>query len=489
MSKLPTIGVGDGTDEGHHGGPHLHKTLWEGTKNFWRTRENVDVRIIEHTDANALEIIGFSVDRHEEADRVFLYADKVYKKLDNEELAERISSKREELSRLRKRVPNDEIKSGLLQELSVNYVLARLAPGLTTVPPRQKSSVTATETNTEDDNHSEGATSNEADSHQNEQLDKMDTEAVRTDENNNNNNNNIESMTEGGLTTSEEQMTETSTESTLERKLEKASKKTTAPELCEPRFSIEFVALTGDKKDPKTGFIDVLMTRDPPVDSIEHIVIKRARKKATTKEFNQALRSLRQDSHKLNAAMSDAQRKAGLAVSSVEGFQNFLSRATYDPETMSLARWRWVKSIRRVILQNAVAATTKRLERYSMSDFPSEKEKAEADNLSLGGPARRIKPSASTTKLPLLQQAKVEKEKAKRKSMGSLRRIARGSREPRPINDFSSAFSGGLQTRADSHMNGTVLTSSDIMKKYGMSPEKVGLGSSESTGALPHMKN
>ena len=166
------------------------------------------------------------------------------------------------------------------------------------------------------------------------------------------------------------------------------------------------------------------------------------------------------------------------------GFQNFLSRATYDPETMSLARWRWVKSIRRVILQNAVAATTKRLERYSMSDFPSEMLAAEGNGPSAGGP-RRLKPSSSTTKLPLLQQAKADKEKAKRKSMGSLRRIARGSREPRPINDFSSAFSGGLQTRAESQMNGNVLTSSDMMKKYGMSPDKMGLNKSESAGVLP----
>lgn len=491
---LPNI-AGAGAAEEHHGGPHLHKTLWEGTKNFWRTRENVDVRIIEHTDANALEIIAFSVDRHEEADRVFLYADKVYKKLDNEELAERISAKREELSRMRKRVPNDEIKSGLLQELSVNYVLARLVPGLTTVPPtimgRTSSpapTLTASETITEDDNHSEGATSNEADSHHNEQ-DTTEKEAVTTDSGTNGRataTTNVDGeTTEEGITESSNATATTEGESTLEAKVQKKmSAKKKEPAVCEPRFALEFIALTGDRKDPKTGFIDVLMTKDPPEDSIEHIVIKRARKKASTKEFNQALRSLRQDSHKLNAAMSDAQRKAGLAVSSVEGFQNFLSRATYDPETMSLARWRWVKSIRRVILQNAVAATTKRLERYSMSDFPSEMLAAEGNGPSAGGP-RRLKPSSSTTKLPLLQQAKADKEKAKRKSMGSLRRIARGSREPRPINDFSSAFSGGLQTRAESQMNGNVLTSSDMMKKYGMSPDKMGLNKSESAGVLP----
>ena len=69
--------------------------------------------------------------------------------------------------------------------------------------------------------------------------------------------------------------------------------------------------------------------------------------------------------------------------------------------------------------------------------------------------------------------------------MGSLRRIARGSREPRPIDDFSAALSGGIKGRVESHMNGSVLTTEDMMQKYGMVGKK--MTSSESASALPTM--
>ena len=455
---------------GDHNGPHLHKTLYEGTKNFWRTRENVDVRIIEHIDANAIEIIAFSVDKHEEADRIFLYADKVFKKLDNSELAEKISLKREELSRQRKRVPNDEIKAGLLQDLSVQYVLARLSPSTTTIAPKVNgcdvsspsttSDVTKTiPEETEEDNQNEEATSSVV-----EVLDQT--------------RNGVVELQEGG---GRDDDTTSAASMMLEEKRNAPSVVLT----CEPRFAIDFVALTGDKKDPKTGFIDVLMPSNPPNDSIEHIQVVRARRKATTKEFNQALRSLRQDSQKLNKAMSDAQRKAGLAVSSIEGFQNFSSRSTYDPTTMSLARWRWIKSIRRVILQNAVAAYTRRLELFTGNNSEGTGDNQVTSEAEVGDRGRdrrdrRVRKSDSTTKLPLLQ--KKEEVATKRKSMGSLRRIARGSREPRQMDEFTSALSGGIKGRVESHMGGTVLTTGDMIKKYGMK-------ASESVSTLPTMSN
>ena len=463
-----------GGGEGHNG-PHLHKTLFEGTKNFWRTRENVDVRIIEHIDARAIEIIAFSVDKHEEADRVFLHADLVFKKLDNAELAEKISAKREELSRARKRVPNEEIKAGLLQDLSVQYILARISPSTTTVPSKDTMALTASNMTTSDsvtktipeetdeDNRSEGATSNEAETTPG--IEKDATQMLPEQE----------SATEGEVAPTVEN-------------IDVPAPAPAPPKTCDPRFAIDFVALTGDKKDPKSGHIDVLMHDPPSDDAIEHIVVVRARKKATTKEFNQALRSLRQDSQKLNKAMSDAQRKAGLAVSSIEGFQNFGSWASYDPEKMSLPRWRWIKSIRRVILQNAVAAYTKRIEQYygSQNDGSSESTNQDDDKRALQrvGSERRVKASNSTTKLPLLQK-KEDVSSQKRRSMGSLRRVARGSREPRAIDEFSAAFSGGIAGRVDSHMNGQVLTTGDMMKKYGMKPK---ISSSESASTLPAMR-
>ena len=65
----------------------------------------------------------------------------------------------------------------------------------------------------------------------------------------------------------------------------------------------------------------------------------------------------------LNKATSDAQRKAGLAVSSVDGFKKTVVKK-YDPNVMSKAQWRWIWAISRVILQNFVAAVKVRLERY-----------------------------------------------------------------------------------------------------------------------------
>ena len=377
-------------------------------------------------------------------------------------------------------MPNEEIKEGLLQELSVQYVLARLNPSTTTVPKKEKNALaqyntsssstsdSATKTipeETEEDNRSEGNTSNEAET---ASVQEGDGEGGKT-------------MTEGGAPEEESNTEAEGATSDIEHM--KAPEPAPAPSTCEPRFAIDFVALTGDKKDPKTGNIDVLMMVPPADDAIEHIVVVRARKKATTKEFNQALRSLRQDSQKLNKAMSDAQRKAGLAVSSIEGFQNFGNWATYDPEKMSISRWRWIKSIRRVILQNAVAAYTKRIEFYYGAQ---NREGVGGNNDQLGdnqhriGSERRVKASNSATKLPLLQ--KKEDASQKRKSMGSLRRIARGSREPRPMETFSAALSGGINGRVESHMNGQVLTTGDMMKKYGMKPN---MTSSESATTLP----
>jgi hypothetical protein len=452
--------------------------LFEGTKNFWRTRENVDIRIIEHTDARALEVIAFSPERHEEADRIFLNADKVYKKLDNEELSEKITLKREELSRARKRVPNEEIKCGLLQELSVAYVLARLSPSTTTVSPKLHTFVLTPSENSEP--IPEGDSTNEGDEDPSPPVtDSASSAAITTGS--------TEGVSSDTTTTGEGQTTAEETASVVtaaETKGSSSSEKAADPvKECEPRFHMEIVALTGDKTDPKTGIIDVLMREPPASDSIEYIIVTRPRRKASTKEFNQTLRLMRQDHHKLNKAMSTAQRKAGLAVSSVEGFQNFVSRSQYNPETMSIAQWRWVKSIRRVILQNAVAAYTRRLERYERENADKLDDGA-VDGEAVNGRRSRIKSSNSTTKLPLLQKAK-DISQTKRRSMDSMRRVARGSREPRQINDFSAAFSGGLKTRVDSHMNGTVLTSADMMSKYGMTP---GLAASESAGILPNVR-
>lgn len=436
--------------------PHEHKTLFEGTKSFWRTGENVDVRIIEHIDAHALEIIGFSIEKYEEADRLFCDARKIFHKVDDHEIEERLVTKREELNRQRKRVPNEEIKAGLIRDAAVQYIFNRLNTSTTKKPrknpdlilPSASTAATtdstqeAAEATKEENTTAEGSeTHPEGTTTQGEGEKTSETDGDITQTSTGASHASATTETEGQTNTDEDGIAEKST-GVVEVQEE---------ELAEPRFAIELIVLTGDRTNPSTGLSEMLLTEEPT--NIEHIRIIRQRKKASNKEFHAAVKALRQDAQKLTLAMSDAQRKAGLAVSSVEGFQNFLSRSTYDPSKMSIAKWRWLKAGRRVILQNAVKAYTRRLERYTMGEAPStEKEQQDAAAKAAADAKanrRRMKPSASTTRLPSLKDADT-KGKNGRASF-SKHRIARGSRELRPLDEFSSALSGAIKIHNESN--------------------------------------
>jgi hypothetical protein len=458
--------------------PHEHKTLFEGTKNFWRTGENVDIRIIEHIDAHALEIIGFSIERYEEADRLFCDARRIFKKVDDHDIEERLVLKREELNRQRKRVPNEEIKAGLIRDAAVQYIFNRLNTASTKKPRKSPHLILPTGSTAA----TTSATTQEA------------TEATTVENTATTAESETQAETSEEHKKSEEDATQTHTGESHESAVTEAEGHTVTDgiaeipaftgkstgvvevveeELAEPRFAIELVILTGDRKDPTTGLSEMLLTEEPT--NIEHIKIIRQRKKASNKEFHAAVKALKQDAHKLTLAMSDAQRKAGLAVSSVEGFQNFLSRSTYDPSKMSIAKWRWLKAGRRVILQNAVKAYTKRLERYSMGEAPStEKEQQDAFAKAAAdakASRRRMKPSASTTRLPSLKESDSKTGKGGRASF-SKHRIARGSRELRPLDDFSSALSGAIKSHSDAKLEGRLSFDSTGRSSFSGTPLK-----------------
>lgn len=103
-----------------------HVTMFEGQKNFWRARVNVDLRIVEHTVAHVIEVICYNADLNAESPRIFLDSNRLYKKLDAAEIDEKVNLKREELARLRKRVPLEEMQQGIVRQLAVTYIQARL---------------------------------------------------------------------------------------------------------------------------------------------------------------------------------------------------------------------------------------------------------------------------------------------------------------------------------------------------------------------------
>jgi len=107
--------------------------------------------------------------------------------------------------------------------------------------------------------------------------------------------------------------------------------------------------------------------------TLEPLFIVR-RRKTTAADFQNTLGALRADAQSLSQAMNKAQRAAGLMVSSVDGFKNMVQhqRHSIDPENFSIAKARWLRAGRRVLLQNYVDKVRARLERNSLSALPSE---------------------------------------------------------------------------------------------------------------------
>jgi len=462
---------------------HLHKTIYSGTKSYWRTRETVDVHVVEHTDAKVLEVICFSVEKHEEADRLYFAFEQLYTRLDTAELQDRVEEKRADYARMRKRVPVSEITLTLVREAAVLYLLARLVTVETKAPKRkhrgaaqkqleaqglvdsamgmlgeEAPATTGTGTDTETETETETGTES------------ADGVAV------------AETNAAAATATGDADATADAAAGTIDDGEEGVVDGTAhahapvpafvapAPvvELKEPRFNSDLIALTGDKTfsvtvsgptaSNPTGVkvlkLEGLMEREPV--NISYIEITRDRKKATKKEFSIAVNALRKENEKLNAANSVAQRKAGLAVSSVNGFKS--NAYKYDPTKMSKARWRWIWSCHRIVLQNYVAAVTKRLQEM---DGTSQQEsmminRGESNGGGPGRKERRKRESKSATKLPSLAGSKTISNSgsgsgSSRHSMGSVgsMRRSRGSREPRTIDEFSAAMSGAVKAHVD----------------------------------------
>ena len=64
-------------------------------------------------------MVGYSADLGVEAPRIYIDCKKVLSKLDNTEIDEKVNAKREELARMRKRAPLDEMRQAIVQEVSV----------------------------------------------------------------------------------------------------------------------------------------------------------------------------------------------------------------------------------------------------------------------------------------------------------------------------------------------------------------------------------
>jgi len=399
-------------------------TLYTGQKNFWRVRQNVDLQLIEHTSSKVIEVVGYSADLGVEAPRIYIDCKKLLSKLDNTEIDEKVNAKREELARMRKRAPLDEMRQAIVQEVSVAFILSRLQIQIKGAESDMPHSAIAAESS----HNSSGAIAAAA--------------AASGDGGGGG------SGGGGGGGGGGGEVAETTAATSNSLSAENR--------LCDDQsvWLLHLQPASGDSTS--NGKLDMVLQQKPC--GVVGVVIPR-RKKTTMVDFHKEMRALRADHAQLNQACSNAQRKAGLAVQSTNAFKNMLrGRASLDDANLSIAQKRWIWAGRKVMLQNYVAAVHRRLERYSLSAVPSESITKQGQELKdklkalTGGVGKgtSMRGSMSSLKLPSLADSSRDARRASRSSKdGSFK-------GPREMEDFSRSFSVGVQSRLEARQNGLV---------------------------------
>ena len=65
--------------------------IFKGSKFFWRTRNNIDINIIEHSKVGVYEVVLYEPAIDTEAKRVYLDGKVLKSKLNNEDIEEQVS--------------------------------------------------------------------------------------------------------------------------------------------------------------------------------------------------------------------------------------------------------------------------------------------------------------------------------------------------------------------------------------------------------------
>lgn len=101
------------------------ESIYEGSKNFWRQKVNIDFKIVYHEPFDCLELISFNSDKCVESVRTYISYSGLEKKFPPEDIDQKINAKREELLKSRKRETNESIKKVILKDMIINYITVR----------------------------------------------------------------------------------------------------------------------------------------------------------------------------------------------------------------------------------------------------------------------------------------------------------------------------------------------------------------------------
>lgn len=102
------------------------KVLFDGSKNFWRTRTSIDVVVALHTIHNCIEIVAFNPTLFLKAPRIYANFSTLKSHLDPVAINESLNQMKETATRLKKLFNLKDATTQILSELSLEYIFKRL---------------------------------------------------------------------------------------------------------------------------------------------------------------------------------------------------------------------------------------------------------------------------------------------------------------------------------------------------------------------------
>lgn len=100
--------------------------IYEGSKSLWKSRTNIEIFIANHSLLNCFEIVCYNSIIGIESERIYINTLILAKKVDQNELEERVSAKKETFMRQKKSFDKDSITKEASSNIMINYIISRI---------------------------------------------------------------------------------------------------------------------------------------------------------------------------------------------------------------------------------------------------------------------------------------------------------------------------------------------------------------------------
>ncbi len=101
--------------------------FYEGSKAFWKSKVNLEIKIIEHKSLDCFELIAYDPDLDQEAPRIYLSSALVSSKINQHDFHEKVSAEKEAMIRKKKTFDINAMSKQITHDMIVKYILCRIS--------------------------------------------------------------------------------------------------------------------------------------------------------------------------------------------------------------------------------------------------------------------------------------------------------------------------------------------------------------------------